>query len=153
MPRLSRCLWQRADLKDAPWHHSGEDGSNPGVRLCHTFQVEQKDFFFFSPPVELRVWIRFWAALQQFFCCERNRKDEFVTLYPADVVLLEGILIFYSQEIRDLFQMKLFVDTDADTRLSRRGTRLEYLFKKKKNPQRWWKVRMMTVQYLCRGSS
>lgn len=44
-----------------------------------------------------------------------------MTLYPADVVLFEGILIFYSQEIRDVFQMKLFVDTDADTRLSRRG--------------------------------
>ncbi|XP_012672959.1 uridine-cytidine kinase 2-B [Clupea harengus] len=52
-----------------------------------------------------------------------SRKDEFVTLYPADVVLFEGILIFYSQEIRDVFQMKLFVDTDADTRLSRRVLR------------------------------
>lgn len=49
------------------------------------------------------------------------RKKETVTVYPADVVLFEGILMFYSQEIRDLFQMKLFVDTDADTRLSRRG--------------------------------
>uniref|UniRef100_A0AAY4AY49 uridine/cytidine kinase n=1 Tax=Denticeps clupeoides TaxID=299321 RepID=A0AAY4AY49_9TELE len=46
-----------------------------------------------------------------------------VTLYPADVVLFEGILMFYHQEIRDLFQMKLFVDTDADTRLSRRVLR------------------------------
>lgn len=44
-------------------------------------------------------------------------------MYPADVVLFEGILMFYSQEIRDLFQMKLFVDTDADTRLSRRVLR------------------------------
>ena len=44
-----------------------------------------------------------------------------MTVYPADVVLFEGILMFYSQKIRDLFQMKLFVDTDADTRLSRRG--------------------------------
>uniref|UniRef100_A0A4W4FE00 Uridine-cytidine kinase n=2 Tax=Electrophorus electricus TaxID=8005 RepID=A0A4W4FE00_ELEEL len=52
-----------------------------------------------------------------------SRKDEFVTLYPADVVLFEGILIFYTQEIRDLFQMKLFVDTDPDTRLSRRVLR------------------------------
>lgn len=50
-----------------------------------------------------------------------HRKEETVTVYPADVVLFEGILMFYSQEIRDLFQMKLFVDTDADTRLSRRG--------------------------------
>lgn len=49
------------------------------------------------------------------------RKEEFVTVYPADVVLFEGILMFYSQDIRDLFQMKLFVDTDPDTRLSRRG--------------------------------
>lgn len=56
-----------------------------------------------------------------------------MTLYPADVVLFEGILMFYSQEIRDLFQMKLFVDTDPDTRLSRRGTRLQK--KKKKAPK------------------
>uniref|UniRef100_A0A8C4S2Y4 uridine/cytidine kinase n=1 Tax=Erpetoichthys calabaricus TaxID=27687 RepID=A0A8C4S2Y4_ERPCA len=52
-----------------------------------------------------------------------SRKEESVTVYPADVVLFEGILMFYSQEIRDLFQMKLFVDTDADTRLSRRVLR------------------------------
>ncbi|XP_058493922.1 uridine-cytidine kinase 2-A [Solea solea] len=52
-----------------------------------------------------------------------SRKEETVTVYPADVVLFEGILTFYSQEIRDLFHMKLFVDTDADTRLSRRVLR------------------------------
>uniref|UniRef100_A0A673B3S0 Uridine-cytidine kinase n=1 Tax=Sphaeramia orbicularis TaxID=375764 RepID=A0A673B3S0_9TELE len=52
-----------------------------------------------------------------------SRKEETVTVYPADVVLFEGILMFYSQQIRDLFQMKLFVDTDADTRLSRRVLR------------------------------
>uniref|UniRef100_A0A8B9E8B8 uridine/cytidine kinase n=1 Tax=Anser cygnoides TaxID=8845 RepID=A0A8B9E8B8_ANSCY len=52
-----------------------------------------------------------------------SRKEETVTVYPADVVLFEGILAFYSQEVRDLFRMKLFVDTDADTRLSRRVLR------------------------------
>ncbi|XP_014302447.1 uridine-cytidine kinase 2, partial [Myotis lucifugus] len=52
-----------------------------------------------------------------------SRKEETVTVYRADVVLFEGILAFYSQEVRDLFQMKLFVDTDADTRLSRRVLR------------------------------
>ena len=46
---------------------------------------------------------------------------EFVTIQPSDVVLLEGILVFYYKEVRDLFDMKLFVDTDADTRLARRG--------------------------------
>lgn len=44
-----------------------------------------------------------------------------MVIYPADVVLFEGILVFYFPAIRDLFHMKLFVDTDSDTRLSRRG--------------------------------
>ena len=47
--------------------------------------------------------------------------DEYTEVYPADVVLFEGILVFYMKEVRDMFHMKLFVDTDADTRLSRRG--------------------------------
>ena len=42
-------------------------------------------------------------------------------VYPADVVLIEGILVFYWPELREMFHMKLFVDTDPDTRLSRRG--------------------------------
>lgn len=43
------------------------------------------------------------------------------TLYPADVVLFEGILVLYSNDVREMLQMKLFVDTDSDTRLARRG--------------------------------
>lgn len=52
---------------------------------------------------------------------------EHAVIYPADVVLLEGILVFYYPDIRDLFHMKLFVDTDPDTRLSRRGNYI-YLY-------------------------
>lgn len=52
-----------------------------------------------------------------------RRKDQIVTLYPADVVLFEGILVFYFPEVRNLFHMKLFVDTDSDTRLARRVMR------------------------------
>ncbi|XP_077473550.1 uridine-cytidine kinase 1 isoform X2 [Stigmatopora argus] len=49
-----------------------------------------------------------------------SRLSEQITVYPADVVLLEGILVFYPQKVRDMFHMKLFVDTDSDVRLSRR---------------------------------
>lgn len=52
-------------------------------------------------------------------------KDQVTTIYPADVVLFEGILVFYFPKIRDLFHMKLFVDTDSDTRLARRGNFFE----------------------------
>lgn len=44
-----------------------------------------------------------------------------VAIPPADVVLLEGILVLYDVQVRDLMHMKLFVDTDSDTRLARRG--------------------------------
>lgn len=40
-------------------------------------------------------------------------KNDLITIYPADVVLFEGILVFYFPAIRDLFHMKLFVDTDS----------------------------------------
>lgn len=52
-----------------------------------------------------------------------SRQPETRKVYPADVVLCEGILVFYQPEVRALFDMKLFVDTDADTRLSRRVRR------------------------------
>jgi uridine kinase len=37
------------------------------------------------------------------------------------VILFEGILAFYNPAHRKLMDMKLFVDTDADVRLARRG--------------------------------
>ncbi|XP_066906594.1 uridine-cytidine kinase isoform X1 [Halyomorpha halys] len=52
-----------------------------------------------------------------------SRSEIMQTIYPADVVLFEGILVFYFPEIRNLFHMKLFVDTDSDTRLARRVPR------------------------------
>ncbi|XP_054614230.1 uridine-cytidine kinase 1 isoform X2 [Dunckerocampus dactyliophorus] len=52
-----------------------------------------------------------------------SRLEERITVYPADVVLFEGILVFYPQRVRDMFHMKLFVDTDSDVRLSRRVLR------------------------------
>jgi len=43
-------------------------------------------------------------------------------IQPADVILFEGILAFYFKPLRDLFDVRLFVDLDADTRLAMRGT-------------------------------
>jgi len=48
---------------------------------------------------------------------------EFTVIYPSDVVMVEGILVFYFPNIREMFNIKLFVDTDPDTRLARRVLR------------------------------
>lgn len=42
------------------------------------------------------------------------------TIYGANVVIFEGILAFEKKELRDLMDMKVFVDTDSDIRLARR---------------------------------
>ncbi|EHA8587523.1 uridine kinase-like protein 3 [Cocos nucifera] len=39
---------------------------------------------------------------------------------PSDVIILEGILIFHDPRVRELMNIKIFVDTDADIRLARR---------------------------------
>jgi uridine kinase len=49
-----------------------------------------------------------------------NRKSETETVEPAKVIIVEGILIFENKELLDLFDIKVFIDTDADVRIIRR---------------------------------
>jgi uridine kinase len=49
-----------------------------------------------------------------------TRKPETTMLSPPTVLLVEGILIFTEPEARELFDMRIFIDTDDDDRLSRR---------------------------------
>ncbi len=49
-----------------------------------------------------------------------NRAAATVEVLPAKVIIVEGILIFQSQALRDLMDIKIFVDTDADVRILRR---------------------------------
>jgi len=52
-----------------------------------------------------------------------NRKQETIRVDPKPVILVEGILIFVEKALRDLFHMKIYVDTDPDIRFIRRLTR------------------------------
>ena len=49
-----------------------------------------------------------------------NRSKETVCLTPRPVIIVEGILIFENKPLRELMDIKIFVDTDADIRLCRR---------------------------------
>ena len=49
-----------------------------------------------------------------------NRRKETVTVVPSKVIIVEGILIFENVELLDMFDIKVFVDTDADVRIIRR---------------------------------
>lgn len=49
-----------------------------------------------------------------------NRKKETIRIEPREIVIVEGILVLEDEEIRNLLDIKLYVDTDADVRIIRR---------------------------------
>lgn len=49
-----------------------------------------------------------------------NRSNETIRIVPRKVIIVEGILIFENEELRNLMDIRIFVDTDADVRLCRR---------------------------------
>ena len=51
---------------------------------------------------------------------EHNRSNETLRIEPRQVIIVEGILIFENKQLRDLMDIRIFVDTDADIRICRR---------------------------------
>ena len=49
-----------------------------------------------------------------------NRSDETIHIVPNRVIIVEGIMIFENEDLRNLMDIRIFVDTDADVRLCRR---------------------------------
>ncbi|MDO4807739.1 MAG: uridine kinase [Coriobacteriales bacterium] len=52
-----------------------------------------------------------------------NRSQKTTLAVPSRIILVEGILIFHWPELRDLMDIKVFVDADADVRILRRALR------------------------------
>lgn len=50
---------------------------------------------------------------------ECNRQSETVHVEPCEVIIVEGIMTLWSEELRDLMDLKIFVDADPDERLIR----------------------------------
>ena len=49
-----------------------------------------------------------------------NRKKERIIVEPKEIIIVEGLLVFYEERIRQLLDIKIYVDTDADIRILRR---------------------------------
>ena len=54
---------------------------------------------------------------------QHNRSDKTITIHPSRVIVVEGILIFQDERLRDAFDIKIFVEADADERILRRVVR------------------------------
>lgn len=54
---------------------------------------------------------------------EHNRSKDSVKVEPRDIIIVEGILVLNDERVRDLLDIKIYVDTDADIRILRRLVR------------------------------
>ena len=85
-----------------------------------------------------------------YISCSRS-KTETVTVNPADVIIIEGLLIFTCKELVDQMDIKLFVDADDDDRLMRvmardiveRGKTVEWVIERYSNT-----VKPMYLQFI-----
>jgi uridine kinase len=80
-----------------------------------------------------------------------GRSEETLTVKPADVIIVEGILIFTDPKLRKLMDIKIFVDADDDDRLMRvmardiveRGKDVEWVIERYSNT-----VKPMYLQFI-----
>ena len=52
-----------------------------------------------------------------------NRTDKTIEILPADVIIVEGILVLYDERLNKMMDIKIYVDADADERILRRVVR------------------------------
>ena len=66
---------------------------------------------------ELKAGRPIEQPIYSFLTCTRSK--ETITVEPRDIIIVEGILILCNEELRNMMDMKVFVDADADDRLIR----------------------------------
>ncbi len=122
-------------------HKIGEAFGDNVVMLCHDYYYkankeltyEERTQLNYDHPnaFETELLIEHVKQLKQgqtvhhpvYSFVEHTREAETVEVKPAKVIIVEGILIFENKELCDLFDIKVFVDTDADVRILRRLVR------------------------------
>ncbi|WP_254544462.1 uridine kinase [Halomarina pelagica] len=60
------------------------------------------------------------VEMPQYDFSVHNRREETVTVEPSEIVVVEGILALYEERVRDLVDLPVYVQTDADVRILRR---------------------------------
>lgn len=99
-------------------------------RDLHDMPMSEKEKVNFDHPnsLETELLIEHVRALKDWRPVElpvydfttHSRLKETITIHPSRVVIVEGILIFAERELREEFDVKIFVDTDSDLRFIRR---------------------------------
>ena len=105
-------------------YHDNYYKSNDGI----PFEVRQKVNYDHPDAFETDLLIAHLKALRRGECvqcpvynyAEQNRAQETTELRPSRIIIIEGILVLENPELRSLFDIKIYVEADADERIIRR---------------------------------
>lgn len=105
-------------------YHDNYYRSNDGI----PFEVRQKVNYDHADAFETDLLIAHLKALRRgesvqcpvYNYAEHNRSQETVELRPSRIIIIEGILVLENPELRSLFDIKIYVEADADERIIRR---------------------------------
>ena len=105
-------------------YHDNYYKSNDGI----PFEVRQKENYDHPDAFETDLLITHLKALRRgetvqcpiYDYAEHNRTKETTELKPSKIIIVEGILVLENPELRSLFDIKIYVEADADERIIRR---------------------------------
>lgn len=102
-----------------------KDNSHLGLAERAQLNYDHPDSFDADLFVEHLGALRAGAAIQRpVYNFSTHLREPFsVRIEPREIILVEGILVLWPPQARDLYDLKVFVDTDADVRILRRITR------------------------------
>jgi len=98
------------ELKDLP------PNQRAAVNFDHPDSLESE--LMLAHIIQLKNWESVYLPVYDF--STHSRTDRTIRVDPQPVIIVEGILIFAEPKLREIFDVKLFVDTDPDLRFIRR---------------------------------
>lgn len=60
------------------------------------------------------------CKMPQYDFVHHKRREDYITLIPSSIIIIDGLMVFYDERIREMLDLKLYVDTPPDIRFIRR---------------------------------
>ena len=117
-------------MNELPDTEVGVISQDSYYKETHNLSFDERALINFDHPraIDFELLVKHLKALKEgetidqpvYSFIQHNRTDDTVSTHPRKVMIVEGILILTNPELRDLFDVKVFVHADSDERLIRR---------------------------------
>ncbi|MFH7017831.1 uridine kinase [Flavobacterium sp. FlaQc-47] len=117
-------------MNELPDTEVGVISQDSYYKETHNLSFDERALINFDHPraIDFELLVKHLKALKEgktidqpvYSFIQHNRTDDTVSTHPRKVMIVEGILILTNPELRDLFDVKVYVHADSDERLIRR---------------------------------